>query len=136
MQGYNEDDSYETISISSSGIKLSVYKTGESDNYGDWARVPGFVTKKSVDLTPWSKIVFTASIYVNSNYNGYSVAGGYLVASSSRRALVYKDLTKSGYTFTMDVSSLSGHYFIGLLRGVLYNQSVSQVYITKIEFVP
>lgn len=116
---FTKDEYYSTITIGS-----TIYA-----KHGNQTAASTVRTTNKQDLTNISKITFTFSSVVN-NGNAIcriavgSATGGSVFVSNSNDWTVYKDISAAG-TYSLDVSGLSGSYYIKIVQGVstAYNSS-------------
>ncbi len=116
-------------------------------------RCMAYTTKQTVDITNYSKLKLTfkntgpsttTGIYVRAfvtnlvsqPYNGTMLGTNYLSATKQQNS----PTNNTVYTVELDISSLSGSYYLGYAIGVLSSAATDPItpvgYISKIELVP
>lgn len=126
--GSNDTDPDGTAYFTTSGSNLVIYGDSEGWNNRTAGAEGGTVNK--IDMTGLSTITFVVDVYRDAPFNGFEST----VGISSNQSSFYKstDVTESG-TYTVDVSDITGSYYIMLYMDTHSGQSTSSTGVSKVS---
>lgn len=121
-------DSAGTAYFKTSGSNLVIY--GDSDGWNNRTAGAEGGTVNKIDMTGLSTITFVVNVYRDSPSNGFEST----VGISSNQSGFYRstDVTKSG-TYTVDVSDITGSYYIMLYMDTHSGQSSTSTGISSVS---
>ena len=93
------------------------------------SKYSGFVTKNAIDLTQYSKLCYEAT---STNYNNNNVKIGVGTAQASNGSITFaaqKSMSTSSENSYVDISSLSGKYFVGAQVYSTRNVNISKLWL-------